>query len=404
MKLLLLCPSLEPGRSGVGDYTRRLGAECIRQGFPAVAASLHEAGLSHPVDEDQTDSSTPVRVLRLPAHMDWSERWERLADWEPGKDAEVLSLQFVCFGFHPKGLMPFGFGRQLRTLAGKRPVHLMFHEIWLGVRTDASFKVRVWGALQKSLILRMVAHLQPESIQTQALPYLSILKQAGMEGVHRPLFGNIPLVELTGNQQRLRRMELVTDAQKAGLPEGDFNPLLVGLFGTLYPEWTADSLMAAFLPAAKALGRKVVFVLLGRHGRSGAEIASWCRSAPEGMVWLELGVLPPETLSMTIQALDFGAVATPLAMLEKSGAAAAFADHGVPVVVTRDDCCFRIPCVVPRPNGERHHFCNEYLTDWLLKTRPQTPRSLLPAATTHFLKDALQIQRSAEKTTATIDE
>jgi hypothetical protein len=116
------------------------------------------------------------------------------------------------------------------------------------------------------------------------------------------------------------------------------------------------------------------------------------------MVWLELGESPPETLSVTIQALDFGAVATPLAMLEKSGAAAAFADHGVPVVVTRNDCCFRMNCAGPPPNGERQHFANEHLTDWLLKTRPQAPRSFLAAATALFLNDIEQMQRSVEKT------
>lgn len=34
MRLAFICVSLEPGRDGVGDYTRSLAAECIRQGRP----------------------------------------------------------------------------------------------------------------------------------------------------------------------------------------------------------------------------------------------------------------------------------------------------------------------------------------------------------------------------------
>ena len=44
MKLLFLCSSLEPGRDGVGDYTRRLAGECLRQGHEVRLLSLNDKG------------------------------------------------------------------------------------------------------------------------------------------------------------------------------------------------------------------------------------------------------------------------------------------------------------------------------------------------------------------------
>ena len=40
MKIVFLCGSLEPGRDGVGDYTRMLAAEIIRKGHNAAIVAL----------------------------------------------------------------------------------------------------------------------------------------------------------------------------------------------------------------------------------------------------------------------------------------------------------------------------------------------------------------------------
>ncbi len=380
---------MAPAKSGVGDYTRRLAAECIRQGHSAAVASLNETGLTEPRQEVQTEDGTEVPVLRLPSDMAWPIRWQKAKEWHPAQTAEVVSLQFVCFGFQPKGLMPLSFGRSLRNFAGNRGVHLMFHEIWLGVREDASIKHRLWGGVQKALILRMVHQLKPQIMQTQARPYQAILQQAGLTAGHQPLFSNIPNVRLLESRESLRA-RIITDALAFGLERQDSEPWLVGLFGTLYPEWTGDSLMKAFAPASQKAGKQVVFIVLGHHGRSAEEVERWREASPVGMVWLERSEISPEALSAILHALDFGAVATPLAMLEKSGAAAAFFDHGVPVVVTRDDCRFALPSKVPSPRSERHHLADEALTNWLLRTQPKEPQARLPSAAVQFLADLAQ--------------
>jgi hypothetical protein len=42
MKIIFLCGSLEPGCDGVGDYTRRLAGELIKQGHHIAAVALND--------------------------------------------------------------------------------------------------------------------------------------------------------------------------------------------------------------------------------------------------------------------------------------------------------------------------------------------------------------------------
>ena len=42
MKFAFICGSLEPGRNGVGDYTRRLAGELAAQGHECLLVSLND--------------------------------------------------------------------------------------------------------------------------------------------------------------------------------------------------------------------------------------------------------------------------------------------------------------------------------------------------------------------------
>jgi hypothetical protein len=45
MKVLFICGSAQPQRCGVGDYSRRLAGELIRQGHKASIVSLMDADI-----------------------------------------------------------------------------------------------------------------------------------------------------------------------------------------------------------------------------------------------------------------------------------------------------------------------------------------------------------------------
>src|SRR6201995_2483307 len=61
-----------------------------------------------------------------------------------------------------------------------------------------------------------------------------------------------------------------------------------------------------------------------------------------------VGEKEPAELSRLLQTLDFGIGTHPWALLGKSGAVAAMLDHGLPVIVPRDDWVLRVrPLAVP---------------------------------------------------------
>src|SRR5947209_6737741 len=104
MKIVFICGSLEPGKDGVGDYTRRLGATLISKGYELSIIALYDRFISSLEETTQKSDNYEIMVLRLPFSMQDRERYELARDYINKKDPVWLSLQFVIFSFHPKGL------------------------------------------------------------------------------------------------------------------------------------------------------------------------------------------------------------------------------------------------------------------------------------------------------------
>jgi len=58
---------------------------------------------------------------------------------------------------------------------------------------------------------------------------------------------------------------------------------------------------------------------------------------------VHLGEQPAQRISELLNTVEFGIATTPLALVGKSATVAAMFDHGVPVVVNRDDCRWTAP-------------------------------------------------------------
>src|SRR5207253_4173313 len=71
VRVTFICSSLEPGRDGVGDYSRRLAYALERQGHAAQLVGLNDRHLS--VDEDGVDHTT----VRLAASTKWATRIDK---------------------------------------------------------------------------------------------------------------------------------------------------------------------------------------------------------------------------------------------------------------------------------------------------------------------------------------
>ena len=98
-----------------------------------------------------------------------------------------------------------------------------------------------------------------------------------------------------------------------------------------------------------------------------------------------LGERPREEVSVFLQSIDFGLATTPWQLIGKSASTAAMLDHGLPVIVARDD-------VDVGTKGSPAHDpllrrIGADLPQWLTQVRRRPPRDRLAAMSTQFIAD-----------------
>ena len=328
MRFVFLTGCIEPGKDGVGDYTRLLSRECIRQGHQCLVISINDHFAVSPVSANAADDTGEIR---LPATLAWAERIakarEKIDEFKP----DWISVQFVSYGLQRKGII-FGLIRGLTALAKNIRVHVMLHELWIGEDNVATFKSRIIGRIQKYFILEMIRSLKPEVIHTSNQAYCALLKLNGVASSTLPLFGSIPVVAEARTDwiiERLR-MEGVNVAQSSRESFWFF-----GMFGSLHPVWPPEPLLSMLIDEGKADGKKVVLLAVGRIG-PGALL--WQKISQEyrgriSCAWL--GELSAGKVSDYLQFIDFGIATSPYDLCGKSGTVAAMLEHGLPVVVNR---------------------------------------------------------------------
>ena len=339
-RIVFICGSLEPGRDGVGDYTRRLAGELIRQGNECRILALNDSHLTETdplIEEFQTDDGTSVPCLRLSITLSWKKRTELSKQWIEKFNPDWLSLQFVPFGYHPKGLC-FGLGIKLVAIFPKASWHIMYHELWLGLSKESSFKHRIWGVLQRKIIRGLIKRLRPKSVHTHAEPYRLALKGVGVDASILPLFGNIPPVVGDGWQGLL---EPIASKRMGG--KQDRNRLfLVGVFGAVHPEWNLEEAVDAVLTHTQRLEKIIMIVFFGKNNFSLESAPRLEKEVTNRAVVVFLGERSADEISRILHTLDFGLATTPYSLIQKSGTVAAMLEHGLPILVSRDDWHLRM--------------------------------------------------------------
>ncbi|WP_438481972.1 hypothetical protein [Oleiharenicola lentus] len=322
MKILFICGSLEPGRDGVGDYTRRLAGECVARGHCCVLLALHDPYLSLNTDEIQDES----RAIRLPSSLPWSERLARTKSLLEEQAPDTVSWQIVPYAFHPRGFLPGALLASLPGLRGRR-CHVMMHELWIGLEKGARWPDRVAGWLQRRGLLCLLEQLEPDLVHTSNATYQQALALNHWPAEILPLFGNVPVAHATvGDRNALTRW----------IPPTENIPALVAVtFGTLHSQWQPAATVDWLLATAKRLRRSPVLLVLGRAGAAAESLLDVFRRA--GVLVVTTGELEPASLSQILAAAHCGIAPHPWALIGKSGAAAAMLEHGLPVVVPRDE-------------------------------------------------------------------
>ena len=305
MKILFICGSAEPGKDGVGDYTRRLCGELIRVGHMAQIVSLCDKKTTTFTNQNQEVEEVKVTVYRIPSSSSKHQRllWsqEILNKVQP----DWVSLQFVPYSFNPKGL-PFWLPSFLKTLKGNHKWHIMFHELWLGIDIESSFRHKCIGKLQQLIVKKLVHKINPYLINTQNKLYQFFLQSHNIIAEVLPICGNIPLTAI--KKEANKCIQFV-------------------LFGTIHPGAPFKDFVNDLLLATSTFKKPIKFVFIGKNG---TELSTFTAILENHKIGYEvLGVQSEDVISQVLVNSDFGISTTPYFQTEKSGVYAAYREHQI---------------------------------------------------------------------------
>ena len=308
MKILFICGSTGRGHDGVGDYTRRLCAELIRRGEKIQILSLYDNQTTTFSNEDQEVLEIKVRVHRIPISSSSSQRFV----WSQGLidifKPDWISLQFVPYSYNLKGL-PFWLPSFLKKLQGQHKWHIMFHELWLGIDIESSFKHKCIGKLQQIIVKKIVCTIKAKSINTQNKLYQFFLQSNNINAEVLPICGNIS-PENVKNEVRQHTQFILFGTIHGGAPFHDFVVDLKKRSNTFI----------------KPL--KIVFI-----GKNGSLLSDYTLILDNHNIYYEvLGMQSEKTISQALVDSDFGISTTPYYQTEKSGVYAAYREHQINII------------------------------------------------------------------------
>ncbi len=355
MKIVFLTGSFAPGKDGVGDYARTLAAECTRLGHETFLLSLNDTWVP-------TSVSAPAE-LRLGARMPWPDRVKSAKAFLAAVQPDWVSLQFVPYSFHPAGLN-FALPQILSLILGRTPGHFMFHEIWIGSEEGAPAKVKIFGYCQRKIIRAMLKKANSRALHTSNMVYVRLLARYGIKAKELPLFGSVPV---TANSNEIRHEE---------------KALSLVMFGSIHPNWNPDKMVARL----QKLGRPIRLTHVGRIGPGEQVWSELTRRYQSAIELSRLGEQSLDEISRSLLSADFGVATTPLSLIGKSSTSAAMLDHGLPIIVTRNEVHYRgIPETFH--GAERLIPIGENFLERIAVTRRLPPKPRLPEVAEQFLRD-----------------
>jgi len=312
MKILFLCGSLQPGRDGVGDYTRRLSGELLRTGHETRVLALCDNHSTSFVVENQVVLENVIVVHRIPMSFSKSQRFLRSQEIINEFQPDWISLQFVPYSFDSKGL-PLWLPSFLKKLKGNHKWHIMFHELWIGMDVNSTFKSKCIGSIQKILISKILNIRANIATSTQTDLYQSKIAALGFNAQLLPLFSNI-----------IKNRESSVEAVRDEL-ESKFCVFGNIHFGAPIAEFIDD--LKSILLTSKEKVLKFVFI-----GNCGAGMEDWKNVLLANKINFEAtGFITDREISNILSSCHFGISTTPYILNQKSGSLSAMFEHQLPV-------------------------------------------------------------------------
>jgi glycosyltransferase involved in cell wall biosynthesis len=313
MKILFICGAAEPGKDGVGDYTRRLCSELSRVGNTIRIVALCDNYSTQVTTETQIIENCEIQVHRFPLSISNNSRFLSSQEIINQFNPDWISLQFVPYSFDPKGL-PFWLPSFLNRLKGNHKWQIMFHELWIGMDVKSTFKSKCIGVIQKILISKILRIRANIVTSTQTNLYQSKIKVLGSTAQLLPLFSNI----LNHSESRLE--EVKGELELKFCIFGNIH------FGAPVAEFIDD--LKAILINTKEKVLKFVFI-----GNCGVGMEDWINVLRTNKINFETtGFISDKEISNILSSCNYGISTTPYILNQKSGSVSAMFEHQLPVL------------------------------------------------------------------------
>lgn len=385
MRILFICPTVEPGRSGVGDYTVGLAASAASAGAETHVLAFAESSIESPSSGVVNFGAESAATTRVPRsclskqlrHAITTALTEIRPDW--------ISLQWVPYAFHPKGLAAWG-PFPWDTLTGGAKMHWMIHETWIGGFAGAPWKMRLTGSLQRWMMRRLFFRVQVRLAHTSNTTYVRQLNHAGMAAVQLPLFGALPTVT---PETAWCGWEKLLGAEQGGPIITDRGKVRIFcFFGTIHQGFPSGEVFRTIRESVAREDRRAVILSLGHAGDGGSQFDEWARRWEDGMIFRRLGSLGDAATASVLAHSDFGLSTTPLNVIGKSSAAATMSELGLPVLTGSMGAAVDGWLPGLRDAAPRFWLAEDYLANRLHESVPR-PRmeSRRPEIARRFLSD-----------------
>ena len=317
IKVLFLCGTLEPAKSGVADFIHALAARLSTNGISCACIAIHDPYVQ-PMASTliQRTRIYGIDNVRIPAEHTWKLKAKLIKAQFEVLQPEWISLHYVPYAYNAKGL-PFALISSLLPLQYRARWEIMAHELW--VDPGSSLRNRVLSWLQRLIFLRMCAKLRPAVVHVTNHGYQAQLSQNHVTTSILPLFSSIPLCPLPSPSKR------------------SVSQWTFVVFGSINRDWHPDQLLEQIEIARGVHSiQSCHFVSVGNIGDYGATLWDSLRALPfPAFSFSRLGLLPAEDVSEQLQLADFGICVAPSLLIEKSSAVAAMLAHGLPMIISR---------------------------------------------------------------------
>jgi hypothetical protein len=341
VKILFLCPSLEAGRDGVGDYTARLVRELHGRGHECFCIAINDRHVAPSCTAISQFYSTiqAQPVVRLSSQQTWCRRSRTIQQLASDFGPDWVSLQYVPWGFESRGLH-LGLGANLSPIVRRPRLHVMCHELWM---EGSLFKLnnRILGALQKRFVARLFRVLKPRVVHTHTPLYRKMLRDIKVRSDLLPIHGNIPVSSTRAEGRSWLKEQ--TGCSGRGL--------FFGFFGEIHSSLNLDVLAAL---ARDCANRAVEVCVLSAGHLTPAGMEAWYRvtSILGGTAMCKhLGRMGVTDVSKFLSGLDEGLSSYPPEFAGKSGGVAAMLEHGLAVRLLGHSACRSgqfSGCLVPK--------------------------------------------------------